>query len=152
MQLLSFSQCASLPSRLQIRPYSASHCICMKQSGSCYCYEDHNPRAWSPRCRVARVICVRIDSDLPSLSTELVYPLDLPQTPLVKILPIFVVSEGFFIMYCIHGDSPIWIPIQVMYDSFYHDSVNSFKVSKSNLSKHPWFVDTYLSTVLTFSP
>ena len=67
-------------------------------------------------------IYVQIDSDLPSLSTELVFPLDLPQTPPLKILPIFVVSEGFFAMYCIHGNSPIWIPIQVMYDSYYHDS------------------------------
>ena len=106
----------------------------LSNEGAVTVNEDHDPR-----CRVTRVICVQMDSDLPSLSTELVFPLGLPQTPPVKILPIFVVSEGFFIMYCIHGNSPtpIWIPIQVMYDSYYHDSVNSFKVSKSNLSKHP---------------
>ena len=109
----------------------------LSNEGAVSVNEDHDPVCGLPVAVLPGAIYVQIDSDLPSLSTELVFPLDLPQTPPVKILPIFVVSEGFFIMYCIHGNSPIWIPIQVMYDSYYHDSVNSFKVSKSNLSKHP---------------
>jgi len=109
----------------------------LSNEGAVSVNEDHDPVCDLPVAVLPGAIYVQIDSDLPSLSTELVFPLDLPQTPPLKILPIFVVSEGFFAMYCIHGNSPIWIPTQVMYDSYYHDSVNSFKVSKSNLSKHP---------------
>jgi len=96
----------------------------LSNEGAVSVNEDHDPVCDLPVAVLPGAIYVQIDSDLPSLSTELVFPLDLPQTPPLKILPIFVVSEGFFAMYCIHGNSPIWIPIRirVMYDSYYHDS------------------------------